>query len=362
MDCPHIPQRSYSEFGRRLNEAAAGQRIPLVVTLEVTERCNLHCAHCYINRPAGDREAQSRELGRQELCDLLDQVAGEGCLWLLLTGGEPFLRPDFLDIYRHAKKVGMLVTLFTNGTTITPAIADALAEWRPSGIEITLYGRTQQTYERVSGVPGSYGRCMAGIELLLARDLPLKLKSTLMTLNQHEVWDMKAYAQGLGLDYRFDPVLNIRVDGDRGPAALRIPPHQVLALDLADAGRVNEWCEFCAKFWGSPPQPEYLYQCSAGLNTCHVDAYGRLSACMMSRADSYDLRRGTFREGWREFMPRLRTQGWSGEARCRDCELFLLCGQCPAWAEMESGDREAPVDYLCHIAHLRAGAFGPNGS
>jgi radical SAM protein with 4Fe4S-binding SPASM domain len=362
MDCPYIPRTSYGDWSLRLHQAVADQRIPLSGSIDVTERCNLRCAHCYINRPAGDGEARARELSREEWCSLLDQMADEGCLWLLLTGGEPFLRPDFLEIYTHAKKRGMLVTVFTNGTTITRRIADALAEWRPFSIEITLYGRTPATYERVTGVPGSYARCVAGIGRLLERKLPLKLKSTLMTLNRHEVWDMKAYAEGLGLGYRFDSMLNLRVDGGQGPAQVRIPPQEVVALDLADGERVREWREFCEKFWGPPPQPEYLYQCSAGLTTFHVDPYGRLSACMMSRAQSYDLRAGTFGEGWRAFLPRVRTQPWTRETRCRRCELFMLCGQCPAWAQMESGDPEAPVDYLCQIAHLRAGVFGPNGA
>jgi len=361
MECPHIPQRSYSEFSLRLHRAVAEHRIPISGSIEVTERCNLRCAHCYINRPAGDREARSRELSRQELGDLLDQVAGEGCLWLLLTGGEPFLRPDFLEIYIHAKKKGMLVTLFTNGTTITPRIADTLAEWRPFAIEITLYGRTQETYERVSGVPGSYERCMTGIELLLARDLPLKLKSMVLTLNQHEIWEMKAYAQGLGVDYRFDPVLNVRVDGDRGPAAFRIPPQEVVAIDLVDEERAAGWREFCEKFWGAPSQPDLLYQCSAGSNGFHIDPYGRLSACMMARIPSYDLRRGTFGEGWRAFMPQVLAQTWSRDTPCRDCELMTLCGHCPGWAQMETGDQEAPVAYLCQIGHLRAEAFGLDG-
>jgi radical SAM protein with 4Fe4S-binding SPASM domain len=362
MECPHIPQISYSEFGQRLQAAQVEQRIPLSGSIEVSERCNLRCAHCYINRPAADAGAQSRELGLDEWCGLLDQMAGEGCLWLLLTGGEPFLRPDFLDIYLHAKKLGMLVTIFTNGTTITPRIADLLAEWCPSGIEITLYGRTQETYERVSGVPGSYERCMAGIELLLARDLPLELKSMVLTLNRHEVWEMKAYAEGLGLKYRFDPMLNARLDRDSKPAEFRISPQEVVALDLADGKRVEEWREFCEKFWGAPGYPDQLYQCGAGLGTCHVDAYGRLSACTMAREPSYDLRTGTFREGWHEFIPQVLAQTWLRETPCRGCELISLCGQCPGWAQMESGDQEAPVAYLCQVAHLRAEAFGPSGA
>jgi MoaA/NifB/PqqE/SkfB family radical SAM enzyme len=71
---------------------------------EVTARCNLRCAHCYINLPADDRAARQRELSLQDWRRIIDEIVAEGCLWLLFTGGEPLVRPDFPDIYLHAKK------------------------------------------------------------------------------------------------------------------------------------------------------------------------------------------------------------------------------------------------------------------
>ena len=128
MDCPHIPLTPYSEFSLRLHEKVADQRIPIAGSLEITERWNLRCAHCYINLPAGDQVARKDELTTAEIQNILDQIVDQGCLWLLLTGGEPFLRPDFLDTYSYAKQKGLLLTLFTNGTTLTPRIADHLAD------------------------------------------------------------------------------------------------------------------------------------------------------------------------------------------------------------------------------------------
>ncbi len=362
MECPHIPITDYAQFSKDLHETVVSERIPVGGSVEVTARCNLRCVHCYINLPAGDREARERELSHRELCHILDQTADEGCLWLLLTGGEPLIRSDFLGIYTYAKKKGFLVTLFTNGTMITPRIADHLAEWRPFALEITFYGRTQETYERVTGVPGSYTRCIKGIELLLERKIPLKLKSMIMTLNRHEVWDMKGYAETLGVEFRFDPVLNMRVDGGQKPAEFRISPEEVVALDMADEKRLKAWHEFNEKFWGPPLHPEYIYQCGAGVSTFHVDPYGHLSACVMSRIPSYDLRQGTFHQGWHEFVPQVLAQKWSQDVSCKSCELISMCGQCPGWAFMESGDPEEPVGYLCQIARLRTEAFKPSKS
>jgi len=358
MDCPYIPLVSYSDFSLRLQQKVSSQRIPLTGSLEVTARCNLHCVHCYINLPANESGALKREFSETEIKNVIDQIVDQGCLWLLLTGGEPFLRSDFLDIYTYAKRKGLLLTLFTNGTMINPRNADRLAEWRPSSIEITLYGSCQATYERITGIPGSYARCIRGIELLLERSLPLKLKAMAMTLNKDEIGEMQSYAASLGVEFRFDAALNLRLDSSRQPADYRIPPEDVVALDLADQKRVGEWQEFVEKFSGPPHKPEYLYQCGAGIGTFHIDPYGQLSACMTARTPSYDLRRGSFVKGWVEFMPQVLEQKWTRQVPCQTCEIFSLCGQCPGWSQIESGDQQTRVDYLCQIAHQRAHALG----
>src|SRR6266851_5472269 len=167
----------YGAFSESLHSRLAGRRLPLSGTIEVTRRCPLTCLHCYNNLPTTDGEAVRRELDYEEHCRLLDQLADAGCLWLLYTGGEILARRDFLNIYTYAKKKGFLITLFTNGTMITERIADYLEEWPPFAIEITLYGRTKETYEALTGIPGSFDRCMRGIRILLDRRLPLALKT-----------------------------------------------------------------------------------------------------------------------------------------------------------------------------------------
>ena len=122
-DCIGIPQLGYGEFSERLHRHLEGQRIPISGSLEVTMRCNLRCQHCYI--PIEQRAShKDQELSQEEIERILDQISDAGCLWLLLTGGEPLLRRDFLDIYIYAKRKGLILTLFTNGTLITPRIAD----------------------------------------------------------------------------------------------------------------------------------------------------------------------------------------------------------------------------------------------
>jgi len=356
MDCPHIPELSYGDFSQRVAKGASQERIPITGSLELTFRCNLRCVHCYVANGHGAVPGRE-ELVTAEVYEILDQLADAGCLWLLLTGGEPLVRADFLDVYTYAKSKGFLISLFTNGTLLTPEIADVLAEYPPFKVEITLYGRTQETYERITGVPGSHARCMRGIELLLEREVPLKLKTMLMTLNKHELWDIKAYAESIDTKFYFDPMINAGVDGSRDPLEYRLSPGEVVAFDQADPERMAEWHDFCDRLMGVEPDPRYRYVCSAGINTFHIDPYGRLSVCMISREPQYDLRRGTFQEGWREDLLKTRHQPASDDYTCNACPLLSLCGQCPGWARLEHGDPERPVAFLCDVAHRRAEAL-----
>jgi radical SAM protein with 4Fe4S-binding SPASM domain len=295
-------------------------------------------------------------MSSEEIFRILDEITDAGCLWFLITGGEPLVRDDFLDIHTYAKKKGLIVTIFTNGTLITPYVADCLKEYIPFTVEITLYGITKETYEKVTGIPGSFKRCMEGINYLLERDIPLKLKTMVMTLNRDELWDMKDYAERLGVEFRFDPALNPRLDSSKNPCSLRISPEEVVELDIADEKRSKEWREFCKKFIGSP-QSDYLYNCGAGVSSFHIDSYGQMSVCIISRYQNYDLLQGSFHEGWNDFIPQFLNQKPKGEYKCGQCELISLCGQCPGWAWLEHGNPEASVEYLCQIAHLRAEAF-----
>jgi len=349
----------YSEFSLRLHRQAQARRIPMVGAIELTQRCPMACVHCYNNLPLDDEGARSGELTLAEHCRILDEIAEAGCLWLLLTGGEIFARPDFLDIYTYAKRKGMLITLFTNGTLITPEIADHLAEWRPFSIEITIYGRTRETHERITRVPGSFDRCMRGIRLLLERRLPLALKTIAMTLNKHELWEMKRFVEeDLGLAFRFDAMINCRTDCSRGPLAVRLSPEEIVELDLRDPKRVAEWQRLAERSFGHMfPPSEEVYHCAAGQNFLAIDPYGRMTPCVLARTDMYDLREGSFAEGWETVLLDARRRRRTRTSKCAACEMKGMCGMCPPNAQLEDGDPELPVDFLCRVAHLRAYAL-----
>ena len=335
-------------------------RVPLNGVIETTFRCNLRCVHCYVNEAAGDAAETARELDTERLKKLIDEIADQGCLFLLLTGGEVFVRPDFEEVYLKAIERGLLVTVFSNGTMITDRIADFLAEHPPLLVEVSIYGYTKETYEKVTQVRGSFEKCRAGIERLVARGVPTKLKTMALTINQHEIADMSAFAKELGTTFRFDGFLNPRVDcGANRNGELQLTPEQVVALDLANEERMLEYKEFCERM--CQPQEgasnEFVYSCGAGENSFTVDPYGHLQMCQLSRRHSFSLKDGApFTEGWNEHFPKLRARKWQHNDVCRRCNLMSLCGNCPGAAEMETGDVEGMIAQFCEITHLRAHA------
>jgi radical SAM protein with 4Fe4S-binding SPASM domain len=351
-----IPEDVFGDFRERLQVEA--RRIPLDGTIETTFRCNLGCVHCYVNEPVGDFAIRDRELGLDRLKTLIDEVAAAGCLHVLFTGGEVLVRPDFPELYLYAIRKGLLVTVFTNGTLVTEKVADLFDEYRPLTVEITLYGMTRETYEKVTQVPGSYDKCIAGVQRLVSRGIPLKLKTMALTWNQHEVGAMQAYAKSLGLDFIFDGLLNPRVDcGANRNGELQLTAEQMVALDLQDPARIRDFEEFCQEF--VPPvedtvEGDHVYQCGAGQSAFTVDPYGALQMCQLSRRSSFDVATGTFDEGWNEYFPKLRARKWQTHSLCRRCNLISLCGSCPGAAEMETGDLEGLVPQFCEIAHIRA--------
>ncbi len=346
---------SYLDWGERIKKGLLGTRAPLQATLEITSRCNVRCVHCYITRCA--TEPNSRELSFHEYRDIIDQMAEAGCLWVVFTGGEPLSRRDFLDIYGYAKKKGFIIVLFTNATLVTPEIADYLHQYRPKSVEVSLYGATKETYERVTGVPGSYERCIRGIELLAERGIPLYLKAMALTINRHEINDIQKYAQKIGAQFRYDPVTWPQVNGVKDPLRVRLEPEEIIRLEMEDEERPKAWREFGEKFLYRVDS-EFLYWCGVGVHSFFIDSFGKLSLCVESRKPAYDLRQGTFADAWERFLPSVKSTRCTKDYVCRHCDLVNLCGRCPPFSEQENGDPESPVEFLCRLAHLRKEAFG----
>jgi len=357
-----LEYQTYGAFSADLHQRQSGERVPLQVSIEVTRRCPLECLHCYNNLPMGDTDARRRELSKEEHFRILDELVEMGCFWLLYTGGEIFARKDFLEIYTYAKKKGFLITLFTNGTILTEQIADYLAEWPPFAIEITLYGRTRETYEALTAIPGSYDRCLRGIKLLKERGLPLKLKTVATSVNKHEVGAMRRFAEEeLGVEFKMDGQINPRIDCSQSPLAVRLSPEEVVALDMNAPKAMNEYRRLAERDLANPPslsQIDTVYFCGGGMSSFAINAYGEVGICVISQQETFSIRGEGVRAVWEESLLRLRNRKRTRVTKCVQCRIQSLCGMCPANGEMENGDRESPVEFLCQVAHLRAAVIG----
>lgn len=350
-DCPTIPEESYSLFSQRALGNIFQERVPLIGAIEPTLRCNLRCVHCYC-----EGHSASEELSTAELRDIIDQIAAAGCMWLLITGGEPLLRADFTEIYMYVKRKGIFPVLFTNGTRITRETTEILSEFPPFSIEISLYGSTPQTYEAITSVPGSFASCMRGIELLLEHDLKPKLKSVVIRENIGDLDAMHALAEEFGLPFRFDSFINATLGSGLAPTRMRIDPEAALELDTKYVRREQAWSDFIGKFGANPPSPT-LFTCGAGINAFHIDPNGRMYPCTLARDEFYDLREGSFMDGWQGLIREIRMRPGK-EDGCNRCALRSLCGCCPGRAALETGDPHGRIEYMCRVALLRAEAFG----
>ena len=347
-DCAE--SRSGVEGLEDLVRRAYRERVPLTASLELTRRCSLRCVHCYAGPGLGAGAGGASELSTGEWLGVLDQLTETGCLFVVLTGGEPLLRADFRAIYRHAKENGLVVTLFSNATLIDEAAADFLAEWPPRHVDITVYGATAETYERVTQVPGSYARCMRGIHALMRRGVRVTLKTVILTLNEHEFSDIEALAESLGLEFRLDAAIFGRYDGDLSPLEYRVDPERAAMREFSNSKRRQAWAAYLQK--GSPTDGR-LFMCGAGRSACHVNAYGMLSPCLMDVGTAYDLRGGSVVEGWQtELASRVQQSAPEG-SRCAPCDKKRACGYCPLFAERESGGAGGVSAWLCRLADAR---------
>lgn len=361
-------------FTRTMTQREAGlwrARSPLVqrVDIELTERCNNACRHCYINLAAGDHRARREELSTAELEGFLREAAELGALTVRLTGGEPLLRDDFPRIYTAARRAGLQVLLTTNACLVTPTLADLFARIPPRApIQVSVYGMSARSYEAVSGVPGSFERFRRGLGLLLERGLSVALTGTALPQTRGEAEELEVWADGLGLRDKPGWVALLYLRARRDDRAkndlirsLRLGVEEVVPfLSERRDDYLGDLCDFCRRFMGPPG--DTLFDCGAGRTVC-LGAYGDLQTCLALHAPqtSYEWRCGTLREAMEEFFPQVRSRRAADPEylrRCARCFLRGLCEQCPAWSWMENGTLDKPVEYLCDVAHAQARSLG----
>ena len=338
--------------------------------LEVTARCNNDCNHCYINLPAGDIGAKDQELSLQEIDELADEAVSLGALWCLITGGEPLLRKDFTEIYLTLKRKGLLVSVFTNANLINEDHIELFKKYPPRDIEVSVYGVTEDTYERVTKKPGTFEAFKRGLELILDNGIPLRLKAMVMRSNLSEFSEIANFCRQYTKDYfRFDPFLHKRLDGDefrnKGIVSERLSPQEIIFVERNDPDRSSALYNSCEKLIIPDLKSNtsrHLFQCGAGVGNATIGYNGFLRLCTSLNHPNcvYDLRKGNLIDAWHNFVPKVREMQSHRQdylEKCNVCPLINLCIWCPAHAYLENGELDAPVDYFCKVAHAREQEF-----
>jgi MoaA/NifB/PqqE/SkfB family radical SAM enzyme len=330
------------------------ERMPLRGTLELTRRCNLRCVHCY----AATGSAGRPELSSGQWNEVLEQIAQAGCLTLLFTGGEPLLRSDFAALYERARRLGLLLTVFTNGTRVTPDHCGLFQLFPPRNVEISLYGATEATYEAVTRVPGSFRQCVRGIERLLGHGIPLVLKTCLLRENVHEHREIRAMAASYGVKFRMDAAIIPRLNGDREPLLHRVLPETGVDCEFAEAKHVETLAKYC-QLRQDIKGGEGLYRCGSAKRSFFIGATGWLQGCLLADEVRYDMTQGAFAEGWTRVLPRLWDIPAPADYRCANCKERVVCSICPPAARLEGGDAGAACDFFCRHAKERWNRLKP---
>jgi radical SAM protein with 4Fe4S-binding SPASM domain len=341
--------------------------------LEITARCNNDCSHCYICLSPVNHVVREQELTPAEIGRIAEEAVALGAVWVLITGGEPLLREDFAEIFLLLKRKGLLVSVFTNATMVRQEHVDLFLQFPPRDIEVSVYGATKETYERVTRRPGSFDAFQRGLGLLLDNGVKVRLKAMALRSNVHELAKISEFCRARTKDYyRFDPLLHLRFDGNaarnRSIIAERLTPEEIVAVERSDSERFGGLEKNCANLINEEfcrTGCDHLFHCGAGNGSFSVSYDGKFRLCssLWAPETMYDLRAGTLKEAWEQTIPRvrnLRSKNPEFLGSCRKCPLINLCLWCPAHAYLESGAMDTRVEYFCQVAHARAAALGYN--
>lgn len=332
-------------------------RIPLEGHIDLTYRCNNNCLHCWLWRPTNAPE-QKDELTFDEIKNIVDQARAMGTRRWSISGGEPMLRPDFPEIFEYITSKAISYSLNTNGTLITPAIAQQLK--RKGNKMIALYGATAETYDKVTRHPGGFEMAMRGFRYMQEAGAGFTVQLIPMKANWHEWEQMKVLAKSFSAHTRIgaawlfmsaysDPIKNAEISSQR------LDPKIVIELDLPTMSQRDNY-EHKSDCNGND---DHLFSsCIASRQEFSIDPFGRMTFCSLIKNPSmiYNLREGLLQDAWDNFIPSLADKVLCGAEyfdNCGSCEKIADCRWCGVIGYLEHGSYSAPIEYLCAIADER---------
>lgn len=337
-----VPVDPFEALLERLEE----QAVPYRVLWEITHVCNLSCVMCY-NVPLAEPE-----LSTAECLDILEQLAAAGTLRLAFSGGEILARRDFFTIAERARVLGFALDLKTNGTLLTPELADRMAALDPVLVDISLLGASESTFDEVAGTRKAMKRTVRGVQLLRERGVRVRLNTVLLKLNVSERAQMIEIAQELGASYEQWFRLSSADDGRDRASDHRLSQQQMTEVLVAD------------KTPFVPRLPDAMSRtCRVGLSSCTISPYGEVYPCLEMRISAGNLRRQSFAEIWKgaSIFGELRARHtYANLPECRVCPINNYCeARCAGLAWKEHGDIYTGHATACLHARARFEAQHP---
>ena len=323
-------------------------QIPHVVAWNITQRCNLACAHCYIS--AGSWHSAAGELPTEDCLRIVDEIlAANPSPMLILSGGEPLVRDDLETIAARASAGGATVVVGTNGTGLTDERIESLKASGVQGVAVSVDSLNPTYHDRFRHGTGALDQTLAAVDRLARHELDFIIQTTITRGNREELATLVEWAAGKGA-VSFN--LYFLVETGRGEGMRGMSPEEndsvlaeLLLLEAKYRGRmmIRSKCQpqiMRHAHDGDADSPLLNYQtrCPCGVQYCRITPEGKVTPCPYMPAEAGDLSEATFGEIWEksELFASLRDPTLGG--KCGDCEYALVCGGCRARAYATSGD------------------------
>ncbi len=333
---------------------------PYLVALNLTERCNLACDHCYLDA-RHLKEGGQDELSTADLRRVLSEIAEVGPeAMVVLTGGEPTLRPDLPELAAHANGLGLMVVVGTNGMSLTPARVKDLQQAGVSGVGISVDSLIPETHDAFRGLKGAWARTMAGIDACKEAEMPFQIHFSATDETADEIDDMVGFARASGA-----MVLNVffMVCTGRGEkySGISAEKYDHVLRRVAKAARAEKRLMVRAKCaphfkriaiemdpdW--PITAAHGYDaggCIAATRYARVTPNGDVTPCPYMENSAGSLKEQTFQDIWNDAPVLNALRAPKLEGRCGVCEFQKLCGGCRARPLAENGNMMGE-DTLC---------------
>lgn len=361
MDALDAFSGSYSKL---ISQRALEKRLPLSGTFELLPYCNMQCKMCYIvhNRPVNWRES----LLDVEFWDsIFDRAIEQGMLYALITGGEPFLYPNFYDLMERISKKPVHLALNTNGTLLNEEKIQWLTTIAPGRLNISLYGGSNETYHRLCGNPKGFDQVTKAFSLLNQYEIPYRVHATITPDNYDDFDQIIAvcneYHAPLQMVYYMFPPF--RKDQGLLPNMNRFDPKQAAHVALRILKHQNpnpverrmQLEAHCACF--TEPQRFGLYgsreiSCRGGYASFWIDWKGQASGCGVHTAEHIDLTKISFGEAWRKIVSS--TENTLLSEKCQYCKYRCICPVCAAASYCKTGQIDGTPEYLCEFSEYYA--------